>query len=1005
MAKNVIIMIGDGMGWEITRAASIQKAINEGATGDTLSDFYTEGKGSGLVLQSLENFEIATTSATYIDGSKNNSALDGNTLTRETGVAPIREGFTLDDLTNDPALVEGFFPELRVGSNAPILGIFDPGFDEDPVFERENIELELGQFSIGFDETRVSDDTSGFFIADTNSVGGALFDISNPEIVTAEDGTLVIDSADLLVAPELAALLGDGSLTGADVGDARIDAAVTAQGDGFSIESGVTSVALDTQLLESAAYLTLVGADSAATAANEDFQVGFEITDATDFVFSTENGITPISGSIEHSGTVTFDFAAVVEGATQQGGFQNTYDLDKGRALPWLADPDPDYPKNIYPDSANTATTLYSAVKTYNGAIGVDIYEDDIETLGEVARDLGKSFGVVSSVPFSHATPGAAIGHVSQRNKLTETERVENFEVEVVLDESGVPLHEDHHEHGSEPVVQTDENGDPILKLDEDGNPIPIEDDNILYQVLNESQPEVVLGGGHPDGRGDERYMDSETLEQLRNGETVYTFAERGAGAAATLAEVAAGIDVNAGEKLFGLYGARGQGGNLPWSTANGDYSNLGLASRLDAERPLMEGETEAEFIASEIDANPTLANLTSAALDVLGDDEDGFWVTIEGGDIDWAMHDNNLDNTIGALLDFDKSVAVVDQWIQENGGYEENLLLVTADHDHYFTLNEDFPTQLREFGADALTTEVDEDGNNVLAEEVDQDGKVTFFKTDVLDTEFAGHYWGSDPAVMNGWAHHTTIPVPVYFQGHGSELLDEATGQGITSYGLEFEGVEGLVDQVHIAQTQFAALTGTETFDDGVPVAEELVGGDADDTLLARGGDDTVAGGAGSDAIFGGIGDDVLRGDNNSRSAGGMVGGDDIIFGGAGSDRIGGKGGNDQLFGEEGDDTLYGDAGDDLLYGGLGNDKLFGDDNASSGMDTFVLAIGEGTDMIMDFVSGEDMIGLAGGLSFGQLTVSADGANAAIAAGDETLATIMNTSIDSLTESAFVMV
>lgn len=1005
MAKNVIIMIGDGMGWEITRAAAIQQAINDGATGDTLSDFYTEGQGSGLALQNLENFEIATTSATYIDGSKNNSALEGNTLRRETGVAPIREGFTLDDLTNDPALVEGFFPELRAGSNAPILGIFDPGFDEDPVIERENVELELGKFSIGFDETRVSDSTSGFFIADTNSVGGALFDISNPEIVTAEDGTLVIDSADLLVSPELAALLGNGDLTGADVGDARIDAAITAEGDGFAIESGVTSVALDAQLLESAAYLTLVGADSAAEAVSEDFEVGFEITDATDFVFSLENGITPISGSIEHSGTVTFNFAAVVEGATQQGGFQNTYDLDKGRALPWLEDPDPDYPKNIYPDSANTATTLYSAVKTYNGAIGVDIYEDDIETLGEVARDLGKSFGVVSSVPFSHATPGSAIGHVSQRNKLTETERVENFEVEVVLDEFGVPLHEDHHEHGSEPVVQTDENGDPILKLDADGNPIPVEDDNILYQVLNESQPEVVLGGGHPDGRGDERYMDIETLEQLRNGETVYTFAERGEGAAATLAEVAAGIDVNAGEKLFGLYGARGQGGNLPWTTANGDYSNLGLSSRLDAERPLAEGETDEAFIASEIDANPTLANLTSAALDVLGDDEDGFWVTIEGGDIDWAMHDNNLDNSIGALLEFDNSVAVVDEWIQANGGYEENLLLVTADHDHYFTLNEDFPSLLRTVGAEGLTTEVDEDGNNILAEEIDQDGKATFFKTDVLDTEAAGHYWGSDPEVMNGWAHHTTIPVPVYFQGSGSEFLDAATGEGITSYGLEFEGVEGLVDQVHIAQTQFAALTGTETFEDGVPVAEELVGGDTDDTLMARGGDDTTAGGGGNDAIFGGVGDDVLRGDNNSRSAGGAIGGDDLLFGGAGNDRLGGKGGNDSLYGESGDDILYGDAGDDLLYGGLGNDKLYGDDNDSSGADTFFLAAGEGTDMIMDFEAGQDMIGLTGSLSFGQLTVSADGDNAVIAAGDETLATVMKTSVDALTESAFMTV
>lgn len=636
-AKNVIIMIGDGMGWDLTRAAAIQQQINEGHQGNTLSDFYIEGTGSGLSFQGLDGYTLATTTGTYIDGSKSNSALEGDPLERETGVAVVREGFESENLPGedangefDPAQVIGFFPELREGSEAPILEEFDPNFDERPLFA-EN-----------------------------------------------EEGELV-----------------------------------------------------------------------------------------------------------------------------QVGGFLNAYDTTKGRPLPWLEDADPDYPKNLFPDSANTASTLYSAVKTYNGAISVDIYEDDLETLGEVAREEGKSFGVVTSVPFNHATPAAAISHVSHRNKTTATESVENFEV--VLDESGVPIHEDHDGDGE---------SEPVLAVDENGNPIPIEDDNILYQILNETQPEVVLGGGHPDGRGDERYMDLETLEQLRNGETVYTFTERGENASETLAEVASEIDVNSGEKLFGLYGARGQGGNLPWSTADGDYSNAGLSSRLDAERPLEEGETDEEFIASEIDANPTLAELTEASLDVLGDDSDGFWVTIEGGDIDWAAHDNNLDNMIGETLDFADSVETVQDWIAENGGYEENLLIVTADHDHYFTLNEDFPELLREFGAEALTTAVDENGNalttNVDADGeplIDEDGNPFIQKVDNLDPIASGHYWGSDPEVKVGWSHHTSIPVPVYYQGVGSEYLDNAVGNGYEQYGFEVPGIEGLVDQAHIAQAQFNAF------------------------------------------------------------------------------------------------------------------------------------------------------------------------------------------------------
>ena len=67
-------MIGDGMGWDIARAAAIQQQINEGHSGNTLSDFYTEGTGEGLAFQNLDSYAIATTGGTYIDGSKSNSA-------------------------------------------------------------------------------------------------------------------------------------------------------------------------------------------------------------------------------------------------------------------------------------------------------------------------------------------------------------------------------------------------------------------------------------------------------------------------------------------------------------------------------------------------------------------------------------------------------------------------------------------------------------------------------------------------------------------------------------------------------------------------------------------------------------------------------------------------------------------------------------------------------------------------------------------------------------------
>ncbi len=189
-------------------------------------------------------------------------------------------------------------------------------------------------------------------------------------------------------------------------------------------------------------------------------------------------------------------------------------------------------------------------------------------------------------------------------------------------------------------------------------------------------------------------------------------------------------------------------------------------------------------------------------------------------------------------------------------------------------------------------------------------------------------------------------------------------------------------------------------------PTSETLVGTEGDDRLNGLGGNDTVAGDLGDDVIFGGDGEDVLRGDLNNRSPGGNVGGDDIIYGGTGNDHIGGKGGNDKLYGDEGNDQLWGDDGDDLLRGGLGNDRLVGDDfSGGSGRDTFVLAQGEGTDTIEDFQIGEDFIGLAGGFTFGQLSIAQDANNTLISVSDQTLAILTAVNASTLTETAFTII
>ena len=194
--------------------------------------------------------------------------------------------------------------------------------------ENQPTPITVGNFSIGFDATRATDAASGFFIADTlGDSPNILFDLSNPGTLSLEESDLVIADADLLLAPEFATLLGNPDLQGTDVGDARVDATASSENSAFQVASGVTSVALDLPLLESVG-LSLTGADSEAEPFSEDFQVGFAITDATDFAFTLEPQFAPLGGTIEHTGSVSFALGDPMLGGIEVEGFIQLADPD-----------------------------------------------------------------------------------------------------------------------------------------------------------------------------------------------------------------------------------------------------------------------------------------------------------------------------------------------------------------------------------------------------------------------------------------------------------------------------------------------------------------------------------------------------------------------------------------------------------------------------------------------------------------------------------------------------
>ncbi len=196
---------------------------------------------------------------------------------------------------------------------------------------------------------------------------------------------------------------------------------------------------------------------------------------------------------------------------------------------------------------------------------------------------------------------------------------------------------------------------------------------------------------------------------------------------------------------------------------------------------------------------------------------------------------------------------------------------------------------------------------------------------------------------------------------------------------------------------------------------ANIINGTDKKDNLTGTIVDDTISGGNGADRLFGKEGDDVIKGDNGADKLFGnegddtLKGGDgrDNLIGGLGNDSLSGGDDKDRLFGDEGDDTLKGGDGRDTLIGGDGNDTLIGGDgrdllNGGHGADLFVLAAGEGKDIITDF-SDLDTIGLSGGIGFEDLSFSRN--QIILTSTNEVLAIVGGVDTTTLTSSDFTIV
>jgi len=227
---------------------------------------------------------------------------------------------------------------------------------------------------------------------------------------------------------------------------------------------------------------------------------------------------------------------------------------------------------DLVTDSAAGTTAISCGVKTYNGAIGLNAKKERVPTLLELAEKKGFATGMVTTCSMTHATPGAFIGHVENRN----------------------------------------------MKED------------IALGYL-ETEIDIFIGGGkdHFDRRKDGRNL---ITELIHKGYTITDFETQ---------------DVN----------------NLNFRTDK----NIGYFTSNGEPLPAADGRDY-------------LLPAAKKSIDFLRErTQNGFFLMIEGSQIDWGNHDNDLKYMISELHDFEKVIEYVLDFAQEDG---ETLVIVTADHE-----------------------------------------------------------------------------------------------------------------------------------------------------------------------------------------------------------------------------------------------------------------------------------------------------------------------------------
>ncbi|XP_073825558.1 membrane-bound alkaline phosphatase-like [Musca autumnalis] len=193
----------------------------------------------------------------------------------------------------------------------------------------------------------------------------------------------------------------------------------------------------------------------------------------------------------------------------------------------------------------------------------------------------------------------------------------------------------------------------------------------------------------------------------------------------------------------------------------------------------------------------PSLSEMTETALKLLQRNEQGYFIFIEGGNIDTAHHANQAAMSLDETLEFEKAI----QLARDMTDPKDTLIVVTSDHGHGLTIS-GYPGRgapivglsTHDVGSDGLKYStlnyplginqyVDETGNRLDLEQIPRDIN-TIYPSHIKS--YAGHHSGEDVGIFasgpfdhlfTGVLQQNTIPHLMAYAaciGDGPTMCDE---------------------------------------------------------------------------------------------------------------------------------------------------------------------------------------------------------------------------------------